>query len=118
MAGSTQYFVTGEAPKFSASVEVDNSPYGSLPTELFCQIATDWAGWKGEKGWQALEGEYVLSASTDSTGHITIAAWLNGLSHPPTWEGKISVVVEAGALDKLANEAKEFFGPLRLGSGA
>jgi hypothetical protein len=105
------YLVTAEAPGFSASVEVDNAPYGSSPSEFFAEVASAWAGWQGAKRWQALEGEYELSATTDSTGHITIVARLNAAIYPPTWEGMVAVMVEAGAVEALAARAKEFFGP-------
>ena len=107
------YFVTAEAANFTASVEVDNAPYGSSPADFFAQVASEWAGWNGTKAWQALEGEYELSATSDSTGHITIIARLNAASYPPTWEGKLSLIVEAGRLDALAVEAKDFFAPLK-----
>jgi hypothetical protein len=107
------YFVTAEAANFTASVEVDNAPYGSSPADFFAEIASEWAGWNGTKGWQALEGEYQLSATSDSTGHITIVARLNPASFPPTWEGRLSLIVEAGRLEALAVEAKEFFAPVK-----
>jgi hypothetical protein len=105
------YFVTAEAPGFSASIDVDNAPYGSSPAVLFGDIAKDWAGWKGVKGWQALEGEYGLSATSDSTGHITLTATLNS-GTPSTWEGKVAVILEAGAVEVAAARAKDFFGPV------
>lgn len=56
-----------------------------------------------------MEGEFYLVATTDSTGHITVVADLNPNAFPPSWSGKISVVVEAGQVEKLARDAKVFF---------
>jgi hypothetical protein len=112
------YFVTAEAPNFKAAVEVDNAPYGSPPSELFGEFAAEWRGWQGVKQWQALDGEYALSATADSAGHVTLVAKLNTASYPSTWEAKVSLVLEAGALDRLAAEAKEFFNPIPARAGA
>ncbi len=111
------YFVTAEAPNFSATIEVDNAPYGTSPADLFAEIADRWSGWQGVKRWQALDGEYELQATSDSTGHITIVALINSRSFPPSWEAKVSIVVEAGSVDKLAVNAKEFFGPVAASAG-
>jgi hypothetical protein len=88
------------------------------PAEFFGELAGSWSGWKGTKGWQALEGECSLSATTDSTGHVTLVAHFSSGSYPPTWEGKLSLVIEAGALEALAREAKNFFGPVHARAGA
>jgi Family of unknown function (DUF6228) len=66
------YEVHLEAPDFKASAFVENPGFGHPPTVLFDDIAKQWSGWKGVKTWDAMEGELRRSATSDSTGHITI----------------------------------------------
>jgi hypothetical protein len=79
------------------------------PTKLFVDIAREWSGWKGEKKWGALEGEYNLSATCDSLGHITLKVGMMPNAYPPVWSAIVSLVIEAGQLDKLAREVETFF---------
>jgi hypothetical protein len=103
------YSITAAAKNASASLHVENPPYGLSPADFFQKLAESWAGWKGEKTWGALEGEYNLVASTDLTGHITLAVELNPSSNPPCFSGVLSLIVEAGQLEALAGKAKIFF---------
>jgi hypothetical protein len=112
------YFVTAEAPNFHASLQADNPPFGTSPAQFFAEIAADWAGWADAKTWGAIEGEYTLSATSDSTGHITLITHLHGSPYPLTWEGKLALVLEAGALGALSNQANDFFAPVRAETGA
>ena len=77
----TQYTVTLYSPNMSGTVRVDNSPYGQSPLQLFQSIENEWKGWKGEKSWGSFEGEFDLSATSDSTGHITLKASLFSVSY-------------------------------------
>jgi hypothetical protein len=101
--------MTGEGPGFSGEIEVQNPPYGMSPAALFNQVAEEWSGWKGEKGWGAIEGEFNLSATCDSLGHVTFVVELNPNGHPPCWSANLSLVVDAGQLEGLSNAAKLFF---------
>jgi hypothetical protein len=103
------YSISARARNFSAQIEVENPPYGLSPAGFFAELADDWTGWKGQKGWGAIEGEYNLSATSDSLGHITLVAELNPNNVPPDWSGSVSLIVEAGQLEQLAYNAKEFF---------
>lgn len=105
----SSYLMTGEAPGFSGEIEVENPPYGMSPAALFKQVAEEWSGWKGEKGWGAIEGEFNLSATCDSLGHVTFVVELNPNGYPPCWSANLSLVVDAGQLEELSNDAKLFF---------
>jgi hypothetical protein len=104
-----EYAVSGEARNFRASLTVENQPFGSSPAAFFADIASNWRGWDGEKAWRAAEGEYRLSATTDSTGHITVTVFLDRFAVPPTWNAVFSVLLEAEGVDGLAARASEFF---------
>src|SRR5439155_8609528 len=98
-----------EAPHLRASAAVENPPYGHPPSALLREIAVQWSGWAGAKSWRAMEGELNISATADSTGHITLHFELPGSVVPPCWSASISVVVEAGQLELLSREANAFF---------
>lgn len=99
------------APSFRASVTVENPGYGHPPSQLFGELAGNWRGWQGAKTWLSLEGELEIQATSDSTGHVTlqfkVPAYVAG---PSAWSAQCSVVVEAGQLERLAQESHEFFG--------
>lgn len=103
------YCITANARNFNASIEVENPPYGMSPAEFFERIAAEWSGWKGAKEWGAIEGEYNLSATCDSLGHITLEVEINRNGYPLCWPGILSLIIEAGQLEKLARDAKAFF---------
>ena len=105
----TQYTVTLYSPNMSGTVRVDNSPYGESPLQLFQSIENEWKGWKGEKSWWSFEGEFDLSATSDSTGHITLKASLFSGYGVPSSRLQTELQVESGQLDQIAKTAREFF---------
>jgi hypothetical protein len=107
----TTYRVGVRAPGLSAALEVDNHPAGEPPTKLFTSMAAQWRGWNGELKWRALEGEYNLAASTDSSGHVTLSVTLTGWVEGGYWDAKLSLRTEAGMLDRLDQQVRGFFAP-------
>ena len=91
------------------SAEISNAPFNGRvesstwhvgpPTLLFQEMARDWKGWSGKKEWAALEGELRLTATSDSSGHITVAVYLSYQSGDFTASATISL--EAGQLDRV-----------------
>jgi hypothetical protein len=107
----TTYRVGVRAPGLSSALEVDNHPGGEPPTQLFASMAAQWRGWNGELKWRALEGEYNLAASTDSSGHVTLSVTLTGSVEDGYWSATIPLSIEAGMLDRLDQQVRAFFGP-------
>ena len=105
----TSYVISIEARGFRAKREVENLPYGSSPSRLFCDLAKDWAGFKGKKEWGAIEGEFNLSASADAIGHVTLVAEILPTYAMPCWSAEVSIEIDAGQLERIASDAKEFF---------
>jgi len=103
------YSVTCTAPNMNATIKVDNAPVGISPTKLFEEMASEWQGWKGEKNWGSLEGEFDISATSDSTGHITLVASVRSGHLPPCSKTITELILEAGQLENLNKHAKEFF---------
>ena len=105
----THYTVSLYSPHMSGAVRVENSPYGVSPEKLFKSIENEWRGWKGEKSWGSLEGEFDLCAVSDSTGHITLTARIfSGLSVPSS-RLETELNIESGRSDIIAKQAAEFF---------
>jgi Family of unknown function (DUF6228) len=107
----SSYTVELTAPNFHASTSVENPGYGHPPSQLFADLAVNWAGWRGTKAWLSLEGELEIQATADSTGHITLNFKVPAYSAGPSaWSAQCAILVEAGQLEHLANESAEFFG--------
>jgi len=103
------YSVTLTAPTMSATIQIDNAPYGISPAGLFEQIANEWQGWNGEKAWGSLEGEFDLTTTSDSTGHITFVASVYSGSFSPCSKMVSEFEIESGQLEKYKKYAAEFF---------
>ncbi|MDB5533892.1 MAG: hypothetical protein JWO28_2207 [Hyphomicrobiales bacterium] len=103
------YLVTLEGNDFSATTLVGNSEMGVSPARLFDEMVSEWTGWKGEKGWGALDGEMSMGATTDSLGHISLKVILDPKDGPPEWYARLTLVLESGHLEQLAAEARAFF---------
>mgnify|MGYP006141788917 FL=1 len=95
----------------NSTIRVCNSPYGESPSEFFSMLAANWQGWKGEKEWAALEGEYKMSAKSDSTGHITLTIKVWSGNWEPFWSSEVVMLIEAGQLEAIAHESKRFLYP-------
>jgi hypothetical protein len=94
----------------SASVRVyDIQPQNW--SAFFQDLATNWKGWSGEKKMESLERHLAVVATSDSLGHISLRVKLRDII-PGTadWRAEGTLVVEAGQLERLANDARKFFG--------
>jgi hypothetical protein len=101
------YLFTIFGKGINASIRVDNPPYGHSPYVLFEQMNNEWSGWEESKGWGAMEGEYNLTASYKTRGHILLSAEIN---QSGSWRAIANMGVEPGELEVLARRAKGFFG--------
>ena len=75
--------------------------------EFFAELAREWKGWRGTKQWASLEGELVLRAESDRTGHIGLEVHLHD-GAPARWTVETGFSLEAGQLDRIAAEARTF----------
>jgi len=94
----------------SASVRVyDIQPQNW--SAFFQDLAANWKGWSGEKRMESLEGHLAVSATSDSLGHVSLRVRLRDII-PGTadWCAEGTLVVEAGQLQRLADDARKFFG--------
>jgi len=103
------YIVELSARHFLASFEVGNAREGCSPCILFEEMAAEQDGWAGLKSWGALEGELDLSASMDSTGHVTLTVERHVDDEAPAWSSRFSLLIESGQLAQLVSDARDFF---------
>jgi hypothetical protein len=76
---------------------------------LFEFISENWRGWEGERQWSSLEGEFSLTASSDKLGHIRLVFCLAPNVLEFGWKLKGEIELEAGGLEKLANDMTSFW---------
>ena len=80
-----------------------------LLVDLFKFIAKEWRGWKGKKEWFSIEGEFCISATSDSLGHILLSLCFNEFNEPETWEVKVNIGIDSGQTEKIAKNINSFF---------
>lgn len=77
---------------------------------LFEFMAESWGGnrrgWEGERGWQSIDAEIDLSATSDALGHITLAVKFTGYVEP--WSAAGLVNLDAGQLPDAARKIRAF----------
>jgi hypothetical protein len=77
--------------------------------DFFAELAAEWRGWVGDKTWSALEGDVSMAASHDGLGTISLLTELRGEPSSraePDWRAALVLELDAGALDRLARDAK------------
>ncbi len=107
--GREYYRVTVNSKNLAATAKVYAYQPGSQLIHFFDDLAANWKGWKGEKQWQSLEGEFTLSCESDSLGHILMEVSLISGFYEDDWNIKVPIVLEAGQLEKIALDIKHFF---------
>ncbi|HET7051670.1 MAG TPA: DUF6228 family protein [Solirubrobacteraceae bacterium] len=72
----------------------------------FAELAAEWRGWQGEKRYEALG--LRLASRHDGLGHVTLDVTLqDDYTADGRWRVRASLMLDAGALDRLALEARE-----------
>jgi Family of unknown function (DUF6228) len=95
--------LTGHDFKAEAGVSAFMAP--SLGN-FFDSLADEWTGWQGKKVWSSLEGEFTLTATSDSTGHVTLAYFLRPPYTGFHWELRGALEIEAGQLAAIARDVR------------
>ena len=101
------YRVTISGPNFHGAATAYEYNPGDLKA-FFDDLAANWRGWLGKKEWRSLEGELSLSATSDSTGHVTLSARIRSGPYPFDWGLSAVLLVEAGQLDGIAASIAAF----------
>jgi hypothetical protein len=77
--------------------------------DLFGAMAVEWRGWDGAKEGASLEGHLALSCTADYLGHVRMRVTLRGDIARSDWTAEQTLTIEAGQLETLAEEARNFF---------
>lgn len=104
------FHVSLKSPEYSGTVRVWAYTDANGLVGLFESLARDWRGWSDERTWSSIEGEFAIACAHDKLGHITLNVTIHqdfGGSEP--WRLRASIVVDAGQLETIANNAKQFF---------
>ena len=79
--------------------------------DLFEDLALNWRGWEGTKSGGSLEGDLCLDCESDRIGHTFMRVALLSGPYDRQWRAEITIRLDAGQLDGLAKQARQFFGP-------
>ncbi len=96
-----------------ADVHGEYLGWGGL-VELFAEMATDWKGWVEPKTWTSGDSRLSLSATADATGHVSLGARLRESPSHELWQVHAAVDLEAGSLDEVHNQVKDFVESLTI----
>jgi hypothetical protein len=100
------YFVaTLEDADLEASSRVYAYRADALLT-LFRDLAANWRGWEGEKLGSTIEGDLLLTCTSDSLGHTFVKVRLISQMH--NWNVEITLRLDVAQLDKIAKRLKAF----------
>jgi hypothetical protein len=77
---------------------------------LFEDMARQWRGWDGLLEQVSIEGHVRLSCTGHRTGQIEVRVELNGDPSGADWVAADTLYLEAGHLDALARQARQYFG--------
>jgi hypothetical protein len=105
------YFqVIFDGPAVKLSKKVWGYTDCELLVDLFEYMAKEWKGWSGAQEWSSIEGEFWISATCDSLGHIMLSLSLKEFDGPEPWESIAKLGIDSGQLDSTAKKVREFFG--------
>ncbi len=77
------------------------------PSLLFRDMADNWQGWKGEKVWGALDGEFTLTATATSLGRISVI--IEMVEMAGAYRLKAILGFEAGQLENISKRVESLF---------
>jgi hypothetical protein len=103
-----EFTVVLTTPEFTGRAEASTYIVGS-PSVLFRSMVESWKGWSGTMQWTDLGAGVTLTASSDSTGHVTVAVELRG---GPDFKTRLNANLnyEAGQLDEMARQLQSALG--------
>jgi Family of unknown function (DUF6228) len=80
------------------------------PTALLDEMAERWRSWSGELTWESPYLEARLRCEQDRAGHVSIRVELRTGWADTDWSAAATVQTEAGQLERIARQARAFFG--------
>lgn len=77
------------------------------PSLLFRDMADNWQGWKGEKVWGSLDGEFTLTATATLLGRITLL--IDMVEMAGAFRLVATLGLEAGQLEEISKRVELLF---------
>jgi hypothetical protein len=100
--------VFGESVQASRKVTTYTDEFGI--SNLFSKLSALNSPWEGSECWKSLEGEFEITVTCNSTGHVTIQVKLTQWnSGSEDWHLTVHLNTELGRLQQVENEARAFF---------
>jgi hypothetical protein len=106
--GFFRFDVTGEAIKATSKVSTYTDEFGIA--KLFSKVSEFTSPWDTTESWVSLEGDFEISLTCSSTGHVVIQVKLiqwNGGSED--WHLTVHLNTELGRLQQIAGDVRAFF---------
>ena len=100
--------LSGHAP--NVRLEVWEFPDGPKLLEFFEKLGSYSLPWSREESWSSLEGEFGISASCTSSGHVLFKVNLRGLpGSPEEWHVSAGITSALGQLPTIVSAARAVF---------
>ena len=103
-AGPHAWFVRLEGPALAAEAKIYHERGDGIDA-FFDSLARDWKGWDGSRTWTALEADLEIGATSDALGHVSLAVCLYVRGLVGRWRASGVLIIDAGGLARLADEA-------------
>jgi hypothetical protein len=101
-----EFLCSFQEKEFSGRIKSSTYLVGP-PSALFDAMAEKWQGWNDEISWADMEKGLCFTATSDSTGHVTLMVSMR--SYFPDRQLKATVMLEAGGLERIANQIGRLF---------
>ena len=98
--------------KDGLSAQMSSFLYTDGPSLIyfFKDLAKSWKGWEGQKRWNTLESDVILTATHDGIGHVALLVELNNQENEESsWEASGTLLIELGSLDAWAKNIESLF---------
>ncbi len=77
--------------------------------DLFKTMVDRWRGWKGALTWASLEGEFAISATADSLGHVTLRLNFQEMQGPSPWSVEADLTLEPMQIEQAHRSLARHF---------
>jgi len=105
-----EYFKVYIKGDVSAYIEVWAYTDANGLYSLFHNLAKYEKPWQGEKRWESIEGEFIISVTCSPLGEVLFTIRLRGQQGAPEeWELSVGLITEFGQLSNIEKHAREFF---------
>ena len=77
--------------------------------KLFNKMKNNWKGWKGALSWESLEGEFGITATSNSLGHVTLHLMFQEAGSESPWRAEIDLTLEPMQVEKAHRDLEKLF---------